>query len=100
MLFQLNHQMESLVRLQGDILPGKFSFPALVERITSISTCSYLTLYLLDIFSFIFLEVECQLRKSIEDIYSNCNRLSDYVFKEPVQRRASSKVFVIKFLSF
>jgi len=37
---------------------------------------------------------EDQFRKSIEDIYSNCNRLSDYVFKEPFQRRASSKVMV------
>ena len=57
MLFQLNHQMESLVQSQDEII----------------------------------FEAEDQIRKSIEDIYS---RLSDYVFKEPFQRRASSKVMV------
>ena len=57
---------------------------------------------------FLCSDLENDISKLIEDMYSNCNRLDSYLFKEPPQRKQASKLlvwvcscfFILKFILF
>ena len=43
-------------------------------------------------FIIIFIGLESEITGLIEQIYTNCSRLEEFVFKQPPQRKQSSKL--------
>ena len=60
-LYQLNHEMETLLRCKNMELPA---------------------------------ETETGIKRHIEEIYANCNKLNEHVFKQPVEKRMTTKLKV------